>query len=52
MGGERHVEVEYQSGKFIPLSNNKIDAMNKDNFYARILQREIKEKKSGIKKSL
>ena len=32
MGGEVHVEVEYQSGDFILLSDNKINATKKDKF--------------------
>ena len=42
MGGEGPVEVEDQAGKFVLLSNEKIDAMNKDYLYAEILQRGIK----------
>ena len=37
MGGEVHVEVEDQYGKFILLSNDNIDAMKKDDLYAGFL---------------
>ena len=43
-GGEGHVEVKNQAGKFVPLSNDKIDATKKANFYAALLQRGIKRK--------
>ena len=33
VGGEVRVEVGYKSGIFVPLSNYKINAMNKDYFY-------------------
>ena len=39
MGEEKCVEVEYQAGRLVPLSNEKIDAMKKDYFYAEILHR-------------
>ena len=39
MVGEEHVEVEYQSGKFVQLSNEKNYATKNDDFYADILQR-------------
>ena len=52
MGGEGTTDVKYRAGKFIPLSNEKIDATKKDQLYADILQRGIKEKKSTIKNSL
>ena len=42
MGGEGHVGVEDQDGKFVLLSIDKIDATKKDGFYAGILQRGIK----------
>ena len=42
MGGEGHAEVKYQSVDLVPLSNIDIDAMNKDQLYAEILQRGIK----------
>ena len=42
MGGKGDLEAEDQAGKFVPLSNDKIDEMKKDDFYADILQREIK----------
>ena len=42
MGGEGATEFEYQAGKFVPLSNYKINEMNKYQFYADLLQREIK----------
>ena len=38
MGGEGHVELEKQYGRFVPLSNKNIDAMKKDSLYADILQ--------------
>ena len=38
MGGEGHVEVEYKAGKFVPLSNEKINTMKKDSFYADIFR--------------
>ena len=44
MGGEGHAEVKDQAMKFIPLSNGEIDATKKDQLYAEILQRGIKEK--------
>ena len=44
MVGEGHVEVKDQAVKFIPLSNGEIDATKKDQLYAEILQRGIKEK--------
>ena len=52
MAGEGHVEVEYQYGKFVLLSNEKIDAKKKDNFYAEILQIGIKENKYTNNNSL
>ena len=42
MVGEGHFEVEDQAGKFVSLSNDKIDVMEKDDLYAEILQRGIK----------
>ena len=51
-GGEGATEVKYQARKLITLSNDKIDAMKKDQLYADILQRGIKEKKSTTKKSI
>ena len=42
MGGKVHVEVEYQDGDFVPLSNDYIDAMKKDGLCADILQIGIK----------
>ena len=42
MVGEGHVEAEYQSGKFIPISYEKIDETKKDNLYADIFHRGIK----------
>ena len=42
MGGEGHVEVEYQAGGFVLISSENIDATKKDGFYADILQRGIK----------
>ena len=33
MGGEGHVEVEDQSGRFILIYNENVDAMKKDVFY-------------------
>ena len=41
MGGEENNEVKYQSGKFVPLSKYKIDAMKNYQLCADILQREI-----------
>ena len=52
MVGEGNVEVEDQSGKFVPISNYKIDATEKDNFYDEIFQKGIKKEKATIKKSL
>ena len=52
MGGERHVEVEDQARKLVLLSNENIDATKKDNLYADILHRGIKENNSTNKKSL
>ena len=52
MGGKGHIEVEDQSGKFVPLSNYKIGAAKKEYLYADHFQRGIKEKKSTIKNSL
>ena len=34
MGRKGHVEVGYQSGKFVPLLNGDIDTMNKYQIYA------------------
>ena len=48
MGGEVHVEVGDRAGKFVPPSNENINAMKKDNFYANICQIGIKEKNSTI----
>ena len=42
MGGKGLVEVEDQSGKFVPLSNDNIYAMKKDELYDNILHRRIK----------
>ena len=42
MGGEVHVEVKDQYGKFVIISNDNIDAIKKDDFYAGIFQRVIK----------
>ena len=42
MGGEINVEVEYQSRKFVILSNDKIDEIKKDGFYDEVLHRIIK----------
>ena len=42
VGGGVHVEVEYQAGKFVPLSNENIDSMKKDFFCTDIFQRGIK----------
>ena len=42
VGGQGHVEVKDQSGEFILLSNENIDAMRKDDFYAELFQRVIK----------
>ena len=52
MGGERHVEVEYQSGRSVLLYIENIYAMNKDSLYSNIFQRGIKSKNSTDKKSL
>ena len=52
MGGAVHVEVEDQARKFVPLSNAIIYAIKKDNLYAEIFQRGIKEKKSTNKNYL
>ena len=52
MGGERHVEVEDQARKLVLLSNDNIDETKKDNLYADILHRGIKENNSTNKKSL
>ena len=46
MRGEGNVGVEGQDGRIFLLSNDTINATNKDNFYAEIFQRGIKEKKS------
>ena len=35
MGGEGKVEVKDQAGEFVPLLNDRIDEMNKDNFMLR-----------------
>ena len=37
MGGEGHVEVEYQAGKLVLISNYNIVATNKYGFYAELL---------------
>ena len=42
VGGEEHDEVGYQVGKFVPISNHKIDTMKKDYFYAEIFEIGIK----------
>ena len=42
MGGEGATEVKDQAGKFVPLSNNNINAMKKDQLYTEILQRGVK----------
>ena len=52
MGNERTTEVKYQAGKSVPLSNNEINAMKKDQLYADYLQKGIKENNSTVKKSL
>ena len=39
MGGQGRAKVKYQAGKFFPLSNRDIDAMNKAQLYSEILQR-------------
>ena len=39
MGGQEHVEVKYQAGKFVPLSNGDIDEINKDQLFADIFQK-------------
>ena len=52
MGGEGATEVKYQAGKSVPLSNNEINAMKKDQLYADYLQKGIKENNSTVKKSL
>ena len=52
MGGEGHVEVEDKSRKLVLLSNENIDATKKDNLYADILHRGIKENMYTNKKSL
>ena len=41
MGWEGTTEVKYQVGKFVPLSNYKIDAINKYQLYTDILHRGI-----------
>ena len=38
MGGEGNVEVEYQSGNFILLLDNNIDATKKDKFMLSLLR--------------
>ena len=38
MGGEGHVEVKDQAGKFVPLSNCEIDATKEDQLYAELLR--------------
>ena len=42
VGGEVHVEVEYQAGKFVPLSNENIYSMKKDYFCSDFFQKGIK----------
>ena len=42
MGGDGHVEVKDQAGKFVLLSNDNICAMKSDNLYDDIYQRVIK----------
>ena len=42
MGGKGQVEVEYHARKFVPISNDKINSMKKDGYYAKFLQRGIK----------
>ena len=37
IGGERDTEVEDESGNFVPLSYENIDAIKKGNFYSDIL---------------
>ena len=37
--GDIHVEVKDQAGKFVPISNGKIDATKKEKFYDEILKR-------------
>ena len=43
MGGEGRVKVEDRDRKVIPLSNYKIHATKKDDLYAELLYRGIKE---------
>ena len=43
IGGEGTTEVEYQYGKFVEISNDNIDAMNKGKLYSNIFQICIKE---------
>ena len=50
--GEKAIEVEDQSGNFVPLLNYNIDAMKKDQFYADSLKRGIKVKKFTVNKFL
>ena len=52
VGMEGATEVEDQSGKSVTLSNENIDAMNKDQLYHDILNREIKVNNSTAKKDL
>ena len=52
VGMEGATEVEDQSGKSVTLSNENIDAMNKDQLYHDILNREIKGNNSTAKKDL
>ena len=42
VGGGVHVEVEYQAGKFVPLSNENIDSMKEGDIYDDIFHRFIK----------
>ena len=37
VGGEVHVEKEYQSGKFVTISNDKIDLSNEDNLCDKLI---------------
>ena len=37
MGGEVTTEVKYKAGKFVPLLNDNINAMKKDQLYADII---------------
>ena len=39
MGGEGTSEVKYQAVKFIPLSNNKVNVIKKEQFYSNIFRK-------------